>query len=324
MATNSDSTACDRAPATFLQGMRRSGTTILFDCLSQDECFDPFYEPLTLDRPAVGGGSGVRSEDLFASVRDVRRAYLARRGTPGLAPLLNHGSPRRADLELESELPPFVEDYLAFLLASARRPLVKFTRTASKVAVLSRLDPSALFVHLVRDPRAVATSHLVGRRPARRPSARNPLDRLRFFQQRTRRGHWGSLDLSRRILDDPGAPELRWPPDFVRVLLVWKTLFERTHVAGSALFGSRYVLVRHEDFARAPVELLGKLYARMGLELPDSVSDWARRHVRPPRPAFATGHRAWRTAIRRLDLAPAMVEAGYAPFAPIRASEPAP
>jgi hypothetical protein len=295
--------------------MRRSGTTILFDCFSQDERFDPFYEPLTVDKPTFGGGSGARAEDLFASVREVRRAYLARRGTPGLTPLLNHGSPRRADLELESELPPFVEDYLAFLLASGQRPLVKFTRAAAKVAVLSRLDPHALFIHLVRDPRAVATSHVLGRRPAL-PDPRNPAERMRFFQLRTRRGRWGSLDLSRRILEDPGAPELRWPPDFVRVLLVWKTLFETTHAVGSARLGDRYVLVRHEDFALAPVETLGKLYARMGLDLPGSVAGWARRHVRPPRPAFAPGHRAWRRAIHRLGLEPAMVEAGYAADAP--------
>ena len=40
----------------FIQGMRRSGTTILFDILWEDERFDCYYEPFAAAKKEVWGG----------------------------------------------------------------------------------------------------------------------------------------------------------------------------------------------------------------------------------------------------------------------------
>ncbi len=40
----------------FIQGMRRSGTTILYDLFSADPSLTCFYEPLAAGRPSIGGG----------------------------------------------------------------------------------------------------------------------------------------------------------------------------------------------------------------------------------------------------------------------------
>ena len=56
----------------FVQGMRRSGTTILYDLLYEDPLLTCFYEPLASARPAVGGGSGVRDLDLSRRPKHLR------------------------------------------------------------------------------------------------------------------------------------------------------------------------------------------------------------------------------------------------------------
>ena len=59
----------------FIQGMRRSGTTILYDALLEDPALDCFYEPLREDDVTVGGGSGAREDDSFAETRRLRDAF---------------------------------------------------------------------------------------------------------------------------------------------------------------------------------------------------------------------------------------------------------
>ena len=50
----------------FIQGMRRSGTTILFDILSVDPYFDSYYEPFAAaNKEAIGGGSGMHKLIFF-------------------------------------------------------------------------------------------------------------------------------------------------------------------------------------------------------------------------------------------------------------------
>ena len=50
----------------FVQGMRRSGTTIVYDALLEDGDLRCLYEPFTSNKAAIGGGSGMREHDLFA------------------------------------------------------------------------------------------------------------------------------------------------------------------------------------------------------------------------------------------------------------------
>ena len=62
----------------FMQGMRRSGTTIIFDILSQDERLDLYYEPFSEGKVgSLGGGSGLQPVDLMEKIRDVRSRIAA-------------------------------------------------------------------------------------------------------------------------------------------------------------------------------------------------------------------------------------------------------
>ncbi len=292
----------------FIQGMRRSGTTILYDALLEDPELTCFYEPFGMAKAAVGGGSGVRDEDLFAPVRAAREEF-RRTHRPQLdADLLNYGAPRQAELELEDELPDFCREYLRFLLDSAPNVVAKLTRMYAKVAALAEVEPAAGLVHLVRDPRAVATSYLMGR-GRRREHLFDTADH--FFEHRSPRSMWASRPLSQALMARPEHAHLEGCPDFVRVLLVWRFTFERTRAGGVAAFGERYRMLRHEDLCADPAGGIQAVYELMGRPPPPSVVDWATANVRAPDDVFASDDARWGEALAWVGLEPALAQAGY-------------
>ena len=291
-----------------IQGMRRSGTTIVFDLLSEDPRFTAFYEPLAASRPSVGGGSGLRDYDLLEPVREARAAFLA--GRPEIADpaLLNHGAPRDWRVEFEEDVPEYVEAYLRFLLDRPGDVLVKFTRMYCKLGVLARLDPEAPLVHIVRDPRRVAASYLFGRDGVRRDRYPGP---DAFFGSVTTRSAWASRDFSDHLLTLPAYAHLMPLTDMERILLLWRFTFERTRADGLRCFGDRYLRVRHEDLSTAPEATVDSIYAHAGIVAPPAVRALAAAAVRAPGPVFAAEDRRWGVAVGRLGLGPAMEQAGY-------------
>ncbi len=277
----------------FVLGLRRSGTTILYDALREDPDLTCYYEPLREQEPTIGGGSGARDDDAFAQTRERRDAFMADH-YPDLQPeLFNWGGPRAPELELEATLPPFVSEFLGSLLESAPDVAIKETRLHHKLGEVARLDPQATVVHLVRDPRAVAASMLLGRR--RRTDIYPDADT--FFTARTGRRLWSS----RRISEAAGASlrSLELPndlPDFLRPLIVWKVAFQTADGDGRRLFGDRYVLVRLEDLRVDPAAELAA-HLRRGRAVDPAAGCRVGRGERKPRfdactwPTIRAGHR---------------------------------
>lgn len=290
-----------------MQGMRRSGTTIVYDVLCQDADLTCWYEPLAAaKKPAVGGGSGMQASDVFANLRLEREAFARDKGVD--YDLLNYGAPRDPALEFEETLPSVVREYLLHLLQRPGPVMAKFTRMYRKVHELAALAEDALFVHLVRDPRAVAASYLFGK--AQRNKRLFPTARA-FFTRRSSYTAWSSGPFSELVLAQPGWERYVDPLDFERILLVWHFTFRETYERGRAAFGDRYMLLRHEDFCADPVASLQTLYRRAGRELPEAVQDWAGRHVRPVEQPYGVEDVRWKRAFNRLDMWPALRAAGY-------------
>ena len=189
----------------FIQGMRRSGTTILYDLISADPLLRCFYEPLAAGRPAIGGGSGLRDIDLFADVRDAREEFAALHPELEDTSLLNYGAPRDWRLEFERDLPPIVREYLRFLLAQHQAVAMKFTRMSCKIPVLAEIAPQAKLIHVVRDPRAVAVSYLFGKHHHQHKQMQDP---DAFFETTSAWTQWSSFDFSERLRCHDGAR--RW------------------------------------------------------------------------------------------------------------------
>jgi hypothetical protein len=296
----------------FVQGMRRSGTTIVYDALLEDGRLRCLYEPFTSDKAAIGGGSGVRDRDLFADVRTLRERFRRER-RPGLDPaLLNHGAPRAPELELEPDLPGYCREYLRFLLDQAPDNVVKEVRLYRKLPVVAEISPGARLLHVVRDPRAVATSIMLGRGRKRRHLFEDP---DAFFTHRSERALFASRALSEALMRRPEHRHLRGCPDLERVLLVWRFTFEHTRHDGLRCFGDHYRVMRHEDLAADPARAVSAVYELLGRPPPPRVLEWAQRNVSAGQDVFAPGDPRWSQAATRTGLEASLRETGYEPRA---------
>ena len=293
----------------FIQGMRRSGTTILYDAFAEDPEVRRFYEPFREDAETPGGGSGARSEDLFAETREIRRQFKRDEHPEVPLDLFNHGGPRAPGLELHPALPEWGVDFLSYLLRQAPQVLIKEVRLFRKVPDLHRVDHGATLVHIVRDPRAVAGSMLLGR--GRRHATRYA-DADEFFEAWTRRKLWSSSRMARDLLAEGEHEGLeRGVPDFMRPLVVWKAVWDGLRSDGRRLFGDRYVLVRLEDLRVDPEGELHRIYDAIGRSTPDGVRDWAAQNVRKEADIQWGDDPRWAAAAKALGMEAALEDAGY-------------
>ncbi|MGI9019990.1 MAG: sulfotransferase [Solirubrobacterales bacterium] len=298
----------------FVQGMRRSGTTILYDALLEDRELRSFYEPLREQKASVGGGSGARDEDAFGETGALREEFRRERYPQLDIAEFNWGGPRKPPLEVKPGLPEHAMDWLRHLLGLAPAVAIKETRFYSKVPELAALDPGAALVHVVRDPRAVAASIVLGR--GRRQERMLP-DADAFFADRSERKLWSCRPISRRMIKTglaDGADEaaLADPSNVLRVLLVWRLTFERAFVEGRRRFGDRYLLIRNEDLRSDPAGSLRSLYSVLGREVPAEVGAWAGANVREPEPVYAGEDPRWGAELRRAGISGELLaQAGY-------------
>jgi hypothetical protein len=296
----------------FIQGMRRSGTTILYDALLEDPDLRCFYEPLREQDVTAGGGSGARGGDAFAETRALREEFRRERYPQLPIEEFNWGGPRDPELELDVDLPPHCRDFIAHMCGLAPQVAVKETRLYRKIGALAKIDSDVRLVHLVRDPRSVTASIMLGR-------GRRHADRFgtpdAFFGARTKRKLWSSRRLSERILEWPKGAGIEDPPDFVRVLLVWKLTFEETRSAALRQLRDRYLLLRHEELVADPSGAIGAVYELIGRPPPAAVAAWAQRNVRSPEPVPFAEDPRWAEAAEQIGLAEAVEQAGYASLA---------
>jgi len=292
----------------FVLGLRRSGTTILHDALREDAVLRCFYEPLREESVSEGGGSGARAGDAFAETRALREHFRDRHFPQVELAEFNWGGPRDPELELEPSLPEHVRGFLAHLLSAGEHVAIKETRLHHKLGALAELAGDAQVVHLIRDPRAVTASMLLGRR--RRLDLYPDADS--FFTVRTRRRLWSSRGISAALVERQRSLGLPADlPDFLRPLLVWRAAFEVVHGDGRRLFGDRYALVRLEDLRLRPAEELARVYGLAGRDLPPAVAEWAAANLRREDPIHLGEDPRWARAARLLGMQEALAAAGY-------------
>ncbi len=294
----------------FIQGMRRSGTTILYDALLEDPELHCFYEPFRENTETPGGGSGARESDPFAETKALREAYAAEAYPDVPIDEFNWGGPRKGALEIGPELPEHCTGFVTHLLGqgNGREVMIKFTRIYDKLEAIAPLAPEAVFVHVVRDPRAVAVSMMMGKG---RKRADDYADPTAFFEERQKRKLWSSREISAELLSLPEYAHIRRPANFMRILLVWKHTFESTFRDGRRLYGDRYVLLRNEELRADPVGAISRVYRTAGRPTPPAVAEWARGKVRAPEVPFAANDPRWAEAFAQLGMRDALENAGY-------------
>ncbi len=131
------------AQSILIQGMRRSGTTILYDALLEDPELRCFYEPWREDTETPGGGSDARESDPFTETRELRKAFRDEHYPDLDLDDFNLGGPRNPRLELGPEVPEHCAGFLRTLLEGDRPTLVKETRFYDKLEAVRAIAPRA-------------------------------------------------------------------------------------------------------------------------------------------------------------------------------------
>ena len=287
-----------------IQGMRRSSTTFLFDVLSADDRYTTWYEPLAAaQRKAVGGGSRMRDEDFFAPLREARRRFRPGSEDDGS---FNWGGPSDYDREIDPGLPDDVANYLRFLMQAGEASLLKFVRAWRKIPDLLRIDPDLIVLHIVRDPRDVATSFLYGKG---RKHATAFAEGDAFFQHPESDGPHAlqGTTLADRLIE---RGEIECPlsaPSFEKLLALWALHYRATIDD----LHDRSITIRHEDLVIGPSETLDRIDALLDRPLSDSSRRWIASNVQTQRRVHQLEHPAWAAAARRLGVDETMAELGY-------------
>jgi hypothetical protein len=131
-------------------------------------------------------------------------------------------------------------------LQGKSRFLAKYPRNGLRVGWLDAIFPDALFVHLIRDARAVGRSIL---------DRREHHDGLDEW--------WGNRP--------PGWRDWLGCRPAEQVALQWRLCIEHTRRSAQALAPERYLEVRYEDFCDAPTDTLERTAAFCGLTWPPAL-----------------------------------------------------
>lgn len=281
-----------------MQGLRRSGTSIVFDVLYQDERFEGYYEPLAKAKK-------VEAIPYYAIVKQRREEFVAVYSTnhPDESikfNTLNYGAPREARLEYEKILPEYCQEYIQYLIAqSSGIPLLKFTRMHHKISALQEIDPTAKLVIIARDPRSIVTSYLFGKQQKNKHLFDTP---DKFFHSVSDYTAWSYRDFSEILLQTDEYSDLNDCEDFMRILIVWKDTVKAAIEGAKKYFPDRWFLLRHHDLTHNPEALLNRLYDYFELPLSDTVKQWAIANVRDRPDMFEPENPAWTHAFERLKL----------------------
>ena len=145
----------------FISGLRRSGTTILSDILTEFKEIKLFYEPFGNNHASVGGGSGLKKIDVNKNTRVAKESFLKKHDNISID-YLNRGAPKNHILEIENKKLDDIEtSFLRSIIHGSNQvPLLKFTRATFLTPQLYNIAKNALFLHVIREPRSWVSAHL--------------------------------------------------------------------------------------------------------------------------------------------------------------------
>jgi hypothetical protein len=283
-------------------GLFHSGTTIFWRALRRDSRFVCFDEPFS---------TSLASHFPNNNPKGTFDEYIGH-----FAGKLDLFWNMYCTLEPPQQLEPALDDrqrnYLSQLLMLAPAVVIDEPRLHFQLQQIKDLYPDIYLIHLHRRASGFVTSHLL-------PS---PLPGISPFQSfRHRVGHiyrrslfWNRSDvplgmgLNLAIGSSPhskfgmllsragyDADRVMSSSAVVKMLAYWHYLYHLVQEKGPRIFGSRFVDVPYEEFARSPHRTMKALYERMSIAPLDG-EDY--HDVHTPKPSFRDGSLRWSAAAR--------------------------
>lgn len=276
-----------------ITGLRRSGTTILWETLRQHEatrCYDePFHPRLT---------DGVRSN--------------AKGTWNELATMLSPaGSVEPRSLcpidELAENISVDHKQYLDSLYKSAPRVAIDLVRSWNHASDLATLSQKPVMITLIRDVQSWVQAQLL---PSGRGTWRKNLAdiyrRQSFFKRHGfyNNYHYQEIITASLVKDHPmwshvslSTTELKKQPAFVKLMAFWWCA-NLTTLKALAQTGQNSLVMTMNEFRGAPETHLKRIYEAAAWDT--YTFDLGR--IRPPNEAFRTNHLAWRKAAEKLGI----------------------
>lgn len=291
-------------------GMRRSGTTILFDCLYEDKRFDSYYEPFCHGKINIGGGSGEKQIPYGEKINNARREFIWQKKLDISPEYFNLGAPQKPEMEFEKRTPLVHREYLSFIATKNEHTLMKFVRVSHKVETLHKLFPDARIIHIVRDPRRMAMSHIFGKNRKASNSMKaiklqllQAMKRRRFFYLKTGFNNWSSEKLINYFITScPKYANFENSPSYEKIMLLWKVLYDKTREDCLDFFGSNYLELRHEDLCTKPIHTMEVIYDFLKMRCDEVVKDWSRSHVKRTKPIYRVHDKRWLYSAQKLSI----------------------
>jgi hypothetical protein len=252
----------------FIVGLRRSGTTIFWRTIRQDERFTCYDEPFSGQLRDLPNEHHKRIWGEYIRLIDVDRESF-----------WEHYVDIPPAEELDSGFTSTQRTYLEWLLETHSNVAIDFTRCNFKLEALNRLAPGAVVVHLHRPAASFATSHILGgRRSDVRGRLRYNALKSTFWSRKSGYDRW---NIETIIGHDPNsvfgerlnaaslpAAEIYQMPAVAKLLAYWRINHEQVETVGRKLLGDRFVSVRFDDFCARPIDELQRVYDAIGLDLP--------------------------------------------------------
>lgn len=291
--------------------MKRSGTTILFDCLDEDERFDSYYEPFCQGKINVGGGSGMRDIPFGEILNNVRREFISQEKLNVSPDFFNLGTPKDFKQELKEEIPFIFRDYLKFIASKNNFTLMKFVRVSHKMRELHETFPDAKIIHIIKDPRRVTMSHIFGKTNKRglttkyriKQFIKQKLLKAKFFSIKAGFNTWSSKNLINHIIESNQSYSVfKNSPAFEKIMLLWKILYQKTRADGRRYFSSNYLEIQLEELCNNPSDTLSIIYNFLQLSYPENVRNWANSNVKPFRPIYRKDDKRWFSAANEIGI----------------------
>lgn len=296
------------ARAILISGMKRSGTTVLWETLRKDSrnlCFDePFHPSLWQGKKQNGKGTWTELGSKFNQLATASNMQ---------------SSPIRPIDELTHQNGPGQRRYLRDLMLQAQRTVIDEVRLWNRLPEILPEEVPVVVVHLLRDPVNWVTAQMmpsVGRSKKSEARFLAWLGKIGFFWRRSDYDSWRYEEIFEAAIaaDHPlfrfvpramcGATRL---PAYQKLIALWWAANLETRSRLSTRHLGPVVNVSLFEFSVDPEKVTRKIYSAAGWDLPSGLIDF--QHVCPIRPSWKARSIKWERAFTGLGLPTALSQA---------------